>query len=47
MNEKFAITKKAGIYGMIGNLFLLIIKAIGWEGEHKTYTSLHWDNWKV
>ncbi len=28
MNEKFAITKKAGIYGMIGNLFLLIIKAI-------------------
>lgn len=28
MDEKFAITKKAGIYGMIGNIFLLIIKAI-------------------
>ena len=28
MNEKFIITKKAGIYGIIGNIFLLIIKAI-------------------
>ncbi len=28
MDEKFTITKKAGIYGMIGNIFLLIIKAI-------------------
>lgn len=27
-NNKFAITKKAGIYGIIGNIFLLIIKAI-------------------
>lgn len=27
-NEKFEITKKAGIYGIIGNIFLLIIKAI-------------------
>ena len=25
MEEKFMITKKAGIYGMIGNIFLLII----------------------
>lgn len=28
MEEKFVITKKAGIYGIIGNIFLLIIKAI-------------------
>lgn len=28
MEEKFTITKKAGIYGIIGNIFLLIIKAI-------------------
>ena len=28
MEDKFAITKKAGIYGIIGNIFLLIIKAI-------------------
>ncbi len=28
MEEKFILTKKAGIYGMIGNLFLLLIKAI-------------------
>lgn len=28
MDEKFVITKKAGIYGIIGNIFLLIIKAI-------------------
>lgn len=28
MNEKFQATKKAGIYGIIGNIFLLIIKAI-------------------
>lgn len=28
MDEKFTITKKAGIYGIIGNIFLLIIKAI-------------------
>lgn len=28
MNEKFKATKKAGIYGIIGNIFLLIIKAI-------------------
>lgn len=28
MGEKFIITKKAGIYGMIGNIFLLMIKAI-------------------
>ena len=27
MEEKFASTKKAGIYGIIGNIFLLIIKA--------------------
>lgn len=27
MEEKFKITKKAGIYGIIGNIFLLIIKA--------------------
>lgn len=27
MEEKFIITKKAGIYGIIGNIFLLIIKA--------------------
>lgn len=27
MDNKFKITKKAGIYGIIGNLFLLIIKA--------------------
>ena len=26
--EKFKLTKKAGIYGIIGNIFLLIIKAI-------------------
>lgn len=28
MNDKFETTKKAGIYGIIGNIFLLIIKAI-------------------
>ena len=28
MEEKFIITKKAGIYGIIGNIFLLIIKTI-------------------
>ncbi len=28
MDEKFTITKKAGVYGIIGNIFLLIIKAI-------------------
>lgn len=28
MNEKFKTTKKAGIYGIIGNIFLLILKAI-------------------
>lgn len=28
MDEKFNITKKAGILGIIGNIFLLIIKAI-------------------
>ena len=28
MEEKFKITKKAGIYGILGNIFLLIIKAI-------------------
>lgn len=28
IDKKFLITKKAGIYGIIGNLFLLIIKAI-------------------
>ena len=27
MEERFKITKKAGIYGIIGNIFLLIIKA--------------------
>ncbi len=27
MEEKFNITKKAGIYGILGNIFLLIIKA--------------------
>lgn len=31
MEEKFVATKKAGIYGIIGNIFLLMIKAtIGW-----------------
>ena len=28
MEERFSTTKKAGIYGIIGNIFLLIIKAI-------------------
>lgn len=28
MEEKFILTKRAGIYGIIGNIFLLIIKAI-------------------
>ena len=28
MNDKFETTKNAGIYGIIGNIFLLIIKAI-------------------
>lgn len=28
MEDRFKITKKAGIYGIIGNIFLLIIKAI-------------------
>lgn len=28
MDDKFKITRKAGIYGMIGNIFLLIIKAV-------------------
>ena len=28
MNDKFIITKRAGILGIIGNIFLLIIKAI-------------------
>lgn len=28
MEDKFTITKKAGIYGIIGNIFLLIIKTI-------------------
>ena len=28
MDDKFKATKKAGIYGIIGNIFLLIIKAI-------------------
>lgn len=28
MEDKFEITKRAGIYGIIGNIFLLIIKAI-------------------
>ena len=28
MDERFNITKKAGIYGIIGNIFLLIIKTI-------------------
>ena len=28
MEERFKVTKKAGIYGMLGNIFLLIIKAI-------------------
>lgn len=28
MEEKFVITKKAGIYGIIGNIFLLMIKAL-------------------
>lgn len=27
-DERFKVTKKAGIYGIIGNIFLLIIKAI-------------------
>ena len=27
MEDKFAITKKAGIYGILGNIFLLILKA--------------------
>ncbi len=28
MDKKFILTKRAGIYGIIGNIFLLIIKAI-------------------
>ena len=28
MEERFKVTKKAGIYGIIGNIFLLLIKAI-------------------
>ena len=28
MNDRFTITKKAGIYGIIGNIFVLIINAI-------------------
>ena len=28
MEERFKITKKAGIYGIIGNMFLLSLKAI-------------------
>ena len=28
MEERYKITKKAGIYGIIGNIFLLLIKAI-------------------
>lgn len=28
MEERFKVTKRAGIYGMIGNMFLLLIKAI-------------------
>lgn len=28
MEERFTITKKAGIYGIIGNMFLLLIKAV-------------------
>ena len=28
MEERFIITKRAGIYGIIGNIFLLLIKAI-------------------
>lgn len=28
MEERFKVTKKAGIYGIIGNVFLLVIKAI-------------------
>lgn len=28
MEERFKITKKAGIYGIIGNIFLLVLKAI-------------------
>lgn len=28
MEERFVITKKAGIYGILGNIFLLIIKSI-------------------
>lgn len=28
MEEKFVMTKRAGIYGIIGNIFLLILKAI-------------------
>ena len=28
MEERFTITKKAGIYGMLGNIFLLSIKAV-------------------
>lgn len=28
MDERFNVTKKAGIYGMVGNIFLLAIKAI-------------------
>ena len=28
MEERFKVTKRAGIYGMIGNIFLLLIKAV-------------------
>ncbi len=28
MNERYTDTKKAGFYGIVGNIFLLIIKAV-------------------
>ena len=28
MEERFKVTKKAGIHGIVGNIFLLLIKAI-------------------
>ena len=28
MEERFKVTKRAGIYGIIGNIFLLLLKAI-------------------
>lgn len=34
MDKKFVMTKKAGIYGILGNIFLLILKAIVGFASH-------------